>query len=363
MKRIIQPRKLREIYENPDDIRIATIIYRTMLALITAFIAVSAIAFSAGDMALIMIILVGGLLLSIPFYLLFSGHLRVCSVVLVLSVVAVMTAAALFGQGIHDTGILAFPIAIFFANLVLDRRDFFWISVVILAALTYIGLGENFGWYTIQPFKESPAVDLFIAVIILLVAIIIADSLAENIRKNMELAQKEIALRKTAQEELRHLNIHDKLTGIYNRAFFDEMMMLLEKSNEYPVSIIFADIDDLKGVNDTYGHAAGDDLLKRTTQVLSHAFREGDIMARIGGDEFAIILPQTDHDTAESVCERLRETLTKYNAENPKKPIRISYGSSTSEKGDLKKAVMAADQRMYEEKAARKLDTSKSATT
>ena len=350
----MHPRKLREIYDNAEDLRVATIIFKTITALLAAFSAATAIAFFSGDSILIVIILLGSLFLAVPIIFLHSSRLRLSSISLSVLVIITMTVSATMGQGIHDIAILAFPIAIFYANLVLKRSDFFRISIFIMAALCFIGLGETFGWYTTKPFKESPLVDLFFAIIILIVAIMIADALAENIRKNMELAQKEIALREKAQAELRHLNIHDQLTGIYNRAFFDEMVMLLEKRNEYPVSIIFADIDDLKAVNDKYGHAAGDDLLQRTTQLLSEAFRDGDILARIGGDEFAIILPRTDEQTAEMICGRMRETLKEYNENNPNQPIWISYGYSTCERGDLKKTVVDADQRMYQNKAERK---------
>jgi diguanylate cyclase (GGDEF)-like protein len=345
---------LHAIYTNAEDFRVATIVTRTILALLAAFAAVSAIAFFSGDTTLVIIMLIGGFLLTLPSYLLFSGRLRMCCVVLLVLVVLTMTISAVMGQGIHDIAILAFPIAIFYANLVLKRSDFVWISALILAALIYIGLGETYGWYLTKPFQESPAVDLFIAIIIVLVAIMIADSLAENIRKSMELAQKEIALREKAQTELRHLNIHDPLTGIYNRSFFDEMVILLEKRKEYPASIIFADIDDLKAVNDNYGHATGDDLLQRTALLLSQTFRDEDILARIGGDEFAVILPQSDEETAKMVCERMCETLRAYNEMNPDKPIHISHGFSTCKTGGLKQAVMDADQRMYENKAARK---------
>ena len=171
----------------------------------------------------------------------------------------------------------------------------------------------------------------------------------------MELAQREIALRIRAQEKLRHLNIHDDLTGIYNRAFFDEMLVLMERGREYPVSIIFADIDNLKAVNDKRGHAAGDAVLVRTAQTLNSAFRDGDILARIGGDEFAVLLPQTDAETAAQILERLRISLEEHNSMNPDKPIYISLGTATAEKGELRDALIAADQRMYGDKENRKL--------
>ena len=328
---------------------------KTIAGLFFAFLVVIGIAFISGDKTLIIIILVGELLLLAPFFLLYRGHLRLSSFLLVLLIVIVMTVSAVMGQGIHDVAIMTYPVAIFFANLVLQRRDFFWLSSLVFLAVGGLGVGEALGWFIPKAYNPLGSVDFIIAEVILLVAIMIADSLAENIRKSMHLAQKEIALRKKTQEKLRHLNIHDELTGIYNRSFFDEVLMLLEQSKEYPVSIIFADLDNLKEVNDKNGHIVGDALLKRTSETVSTAFRTSDILARIGGDEFAVILPQTDSATAQIILSRLRAILSKHNAEHPDLPIHISLGTSTAKEGGLKKAVMIADRRMYNEKKNRKL--------
>ena len=350
----IHPSKLKVIYTNHEDIRIATIVYKTIIGLYAAFLIVLSMAGVSGDVPLIFIILIGAALLAIPTFFLFNGKIRISSIVLCILVMITMAASTVFGQGIHDIAILAYPVAIFFANLVLNRQDFFGLSILILALFITIGFGETFGWFIPSPFKDSPIFDLIIGSIILITAIMIADLLAENIRENFQLAQKEISLRKKAQDELRHLNIHDKLTGIYNRSFFDEMIMLIERKNEYPASIMFADIDNLKQVNDQYGHAAGDELLRRTANMLAASFRDGDIFARIGGDEFAVLLPQTDQITSKVILERLRAHLTEFNAAHPNTPIWISLGTATAENGNLKKALIDADQRMYEDKAARK---------
>jgi len=352
--RKIHPKLLRSIYDNLEDIRIAGIVYKTIIGLCFAFLAVMVIAGLSGDIPLIYIILAGGASLTIPTLLLFSGRLRASSITLSILVGMTMAVSTIFGQGIHDIAILSYPVAIFFVNLVLNRKDFFSLSIFIVLMFIAIGFGETFGWFIPMPFKESPLFDLIIGVIILVIAIMIADSLAENIRKNLQLAQKEITLRKKAQEELRHLNIHDNLTGIYNRSFFDEMIMLMERKNEYPVSIMFADIDNLKQVNDQYGHAAGDELLKRTAKMLAASFRDGDIFARIGGDEFAVLLPQTDQATAKVLLDRLREQLAIFNTKHPNTPIGISLGTATAEEGDLNDALTDADHRMYENKAERK---------
>ena len=165
------------------------------MVLFVAFATVSAIAFFSGDSTLILIILLSGLFLTIPIIFLLGEQLRLSSISLLVLVITTMAISAILGQGIHDIAILVFPIVVFYANLVLKRSDFYWISAFIMAALSYIGLGETFGWYTTKPFKESAAIDLLIAITILIVAILVSDALAENIRKNMELAQKEIALR------------------------------------------------------------------------------------------------------------------------------------------------------------------------
>ena len=348
-------RHLRTIYESNEDIRIASVILRTILGLFAAFAVVIGISFSSGDMTLIMIMLVGGLFLTLPVIFVFRGHIRLSSLILLVNVVTTMTIVSILGKGIHDIAILAYPVAIFFANLILRRRDFLWLSFFILLVVGYLGLGEMFGWYIPNNYKDTIAVDLISALIILLLTIMIADSLAENIRKNTQVAQEEIALRRKAQAQLRHLNIHDNPTGIYNRAFFDEMLSLKEHTREYPVSIIFADIDNLKEFNDKQGHAGGDDLLKRAAKTLSNAFRDGDILARIGGDEFAVILPKTDSTTANNILKRLYSILAAHNTKNPTIPIHISFGISTAEKGDLKNALKDADHNMYENKANRKL--------
>lgn len=354
LSKIGKLRHLRNVYKNAEDIRIAQIILRTILGLFAAFLAVIGIAIFTRDMTLLYIILIGGVLLVVPIDLLFRGYLRLSSLTLLFIVVGNMTASAIQGQGIHDVAILTFPVAIFFANLILQRRDFFWSSFLILTAMSCIGIGEASGLFTPKIYEAPPIVDYIIVLIILVIAIMVADSLAENIRKNINIAKKEISLREEAQAELRYLNTHDELTGIFNRAFFNEAISGLERDQKYPVSFIFADIDNLKKVNDKKGHTAGDELLKRTSNTLSAAFRDGDILARIGGDEFVVILPQTDAEMANKILARLRKMLDGYNLQNPERPIHVSLGTSTALEGKLKNALALADYHMYGEKAVRK---------
>ena len=157
-------------------------------------------------------------------------------------------------------------------------------------------------------------------------------------------------------EEVQKLALTDILTGIFNRTFFETELARLELSRDFPMSIVIADLDNMKITNDTLGHQAGDKLLKHTVQVLQAAFRAADIIARIGGDEFAVLLPNTDSMTAGQMLSRIRIKLDEHNAQHPELPIQLSLGASTAEHGKLMEAFSIADQRMYKDKALRKLN-------
>ncbi len=162
---------------------------------------------------------------------------------------------------------------------------------------------------------------------------------------------KEITDRKQMEEELRHLSTHDLLTGLYNRNFFEVEMERIQKSRSQPVAILLADLDGLKKINDTQGHQAGDELLRRVARDLKEVFRESDIIARIGGDEFAVLLPNTDPDTAQSLIQRLRIKFSE--TSNPTLSVSIGY-SDNRKTNQLAKVMRDADDLMYREKESHK---------
>lgn len=169
----------------------------------------------------------------------------------------------------------------------------------------------------------------------------------------------DVTERKKAEVALEFRSTHDFLTGLYNRQYFELEMEKLQNSRRQPVSILVLDMNGLKEINDTQGHAAGDDLLIVSAKVIRKAFRPEDIVARIGGDEFVVILPETNKETAQEIVERVKQTLIEYNKLNPNdNPINFSIGFDSNETTEyLRDVFRNADQKMYKHKAAYYTDT------
>ncbi len=157
--------------------------------------------------------------------------------------------------------------------------------------------------------------------------------------------------KKMQEEKLQYISMHDSLTGLFNRSYFDIEMARLEQSRQYPVSIVFADIDGLKLVNDTFGHQDGDRLIIQAACAFQQSFRGDDIISRIGGDEFAVILHGTDAETARKAIQRIHACLAVLNKSNQCYCLSISLGCATAERSEqLHDALKRADEEMYRNK-------------
>jgi diguanylate cyclase (GGDEF)-like protein/PAS domain S-box-containing protein len=160
----------------------------------------------------------------------------------------------------------------------------------------------------------------------------------------------DITERKIAEEQIRYFSIHDSMTGLYNRFFLEEEIKRLDTARQLPISLIMADLNGLKLVNDTYGHVTGDEMLKISAEILKQAIRAEDIVARWGGDEFVILLPQTQNEEAEIICKRITEGCSNITVEGL--PISMALGTATKQlqQQNLVTTLREAEDNLYRQK-------------
>ena len=173
--------------------------------------------------------------------------------------------------------------------------------------------------------------------------------------KLMEFVSSQVATaieRKSSEEKIKHLSFHDALTGLYNRAYFEEELERYNFPRYYPLSIVMLDVNGLKVINDTFGHQEGDRLLQHLSQILTSVSRQGDILARIGGDEFAILLPSTTSEEAHKFCQRIKKACQQDKIELIYLRPNISLGHATQEGKykDVNSLLKVADRNMYQDK-------------
>ncbi|MBC8014496.1 MAG: diguanylate cyclase [Sporomusaceae bacterium] len=160
--------------------------------------------------------------------------------------------------------------------------------------------------------------------------------------------------RKQDETSLKGLSFRDSLSGLYNRRYFEEEMRRMDKRRQGSVGLIIVDVDGLKLVNDMFGHERGDMLLSNVAKLLTSCFRDQDIVARIGGDEYAILLHDADARTVKAACTRVKKHITAQGQDvdcnHP--PLSLSIGFAVSDNADLpmRELFKQADSNMYREK-------------
>lgn len=167
----------------------------------------------------------------------------------------------------------------------------------------------------------------------------------------VHVALTDITARKKAEAYLEFLGKHDVLTKLYNRSFYQEELNRLQRKNLAPVTIVVADLNGLKVANDQWGHAEGDALLRRAGEVLAKAVDKPSYAARIGGDEFVLLLPGVDAHGGELVMEEVRRLADLNNQFYPGMLLSFAMGAATSNPGErLEEVVRRADAAMYKAK-------------
>ncbi len=161
---------------------------------------------------------------------------------------------------------------------------------------------------------------------------------------------RDVTQKRNQRRQIEYLSFHDSLTGLYNRRFFEEEINRLDTPRNYPLTIIMADLNGLKLTNDAFGHREGDILLKQTAELFRTYLRAEDIAARWGGDEFAILMPQTTAEDAEKIVKRIVQGGEKLNTDKGILSIAFGWETKTDSSMDLERVFTDAEAHMYKKK-------------
>jgi len=156
--------------------------------------------------------------------------------------------------------------------------------------------------------------------------------------------------RKKRENENLYLSYHDVLTGLYNRRFYEEEIKRLDTERNLPISIIIGDVNGLKFINDAFGHDKGDELLQKAALAVKSMCRAEDIVARWGGDEFVILLPNTKSKEAEEIVKRIKSTYSDVDINAIRISISFGWDTKTKPEEDILKVLKSAEDYMYKHK-------------
>ncbi len=156
--------------------------------------------------------------------------------------------------------------------------------------------------------------------------------------------------KKEKQKEIEYLNLHDHLTGIYNRRYFEEELERLDVDSNLPLSVIVIDVNGLILINDAFGHNKGDEILIKSAQAIKNSLKADEIVSRVGGDEFSIILPKCGKNKVSKIIEKIKESIDKESEEGIPFSLAIGFDTKVESKESMSEVLKKAESRMYTNK-------------
>lgn len=176
---------------------------------------------------------------------------------------------------------------------------------------------------------------------------------AKRVNEGVVIIFRDISEKQRKQKEIEFLSYHDYLTGLYNRRYMDQTIQDLDKDRFLPLGMMILDVNDLKEMNDEFGHQAGDDLLKKVSRIIESHLESKDTLGRIGGDEFLILLPNTSEQQIYELKHRLIEAFEKEKVRDKKITVALGYAIKTDVDQDIYETMKQADDYMYADKDKR----------
>ncbi|MBK5246392.1 MAG: diguanylate cyclase [Peptostreptococcaceae bacterium] len=178
--------------------------------------------------------------------------------------------------------------------------------------------------------------------------------LLNRFRKRVSLAEDELRYSNDEinrqYDELQYLSEHDQLTNLYNRKYYEEKLIRLDTENNLPLSVIVANINGIKLINDSFGHAAGDAMIKAVADVLTKGSRNKDVICRLAGDEFIIMSPATDTVETEKIMDHIKEIAAQGKVGQLEISVSLGYDIKTDSEENIIEIIKKAEDYMYRKK-------------